>query len=270
MSPATPRYIEIARALQKRIESGELLPGDRLPTEHELAGEWNVSPNTAKQAMKELRRSGRVETLPHRGSFVSKESTPFVITLNDVDLDEDLPGRPGGGEGRAFVDEAERQGLRATSSLPRVSIAQATDAQKRALRLRGEPRPQIVRRTQQRFVDGRPNSLQHSYFALELALTAQALLAENEIAEGAVAYLRKHGHVQVGYEDGFDARPPTAEEMEFFGLPRDSLAVIEHSRTAFDQDGEPFRLTVTVYKPGANRIRFIAGDVPDGTRDPGP
>jgi DNA-binding GntR family transcriptional regulator len=39
--------------------------------------------------------------------------------------------------------------------------------------------------------------------------------------------------------------------------------VIEHARTAYDQDGRPFRLTITVYKPDASRIRFIAGDVPD-------
>ncbi len=56
---------------------------------------------------------------------------------------------------------------------------------------------------------------------------------------------------------------PTEEELKFFGLSKNSLAVIEHIRTAFDQNGEPFRLTVTVYKPGTNKIRFIAGDVPD-------
>lgn len=75
--------------------------------------------------------------------------------------------------------------------------------------------------------------------------------------------MQRCGHEQVGYQDEFDARPPTEEELRFFGLSNNSLAVIEHTRRAFDQNDEPFRLTVTVYKPGTNKIRFIAGEVPD-------
>ena len=69
-----------------------------------------------------------------------------------------------------------------------------------------------------RFVGGRPNSLQHSYFTRKLAVKAQALLKSVDIEEGTVAYLQRHGHVQTGYADEFDARPPTEQELRFFGL----------------------------------------------------
>ena len=269
MAGRTPKYVEIAQDLQAQIDSGRLAPGKRLPTEKELALKWKVSENTIKAAVNELRKRGRVETVPQKGSFVSEPDQPFVITLNRADLgDENAPGRGyGGGEGKAFMAEAKRQAHEASFSKPDVKVQDAEELQMKALGIPSvpadAPRPQVVRRSQQRFVDGKPNSLQHSYFRLELAFKAQELLNSRDIEEGTVAYLKRCGHEQVGYEDEFDARPPTDEELKFFGLSRNSLAVIEHVRTAFDQNGEPFRLTVTVYKPGTNKIRFIAGEVPD-------
>ncbi|TDC76960.1 GntR family transcriptional regulator [Actinomadura sp. 7K507] len=266
MADGIPRYTEIALELQAQIEQGTLAPGDRLPTEKELADRWVVSTNTVKKAISELRKGGRVETIPQKGSFVAEPVQPFVITLNHTDLGgDDAPGRGfGGGEGKAFVVEAERQQHRAWSSVPEVRVEDAKEPEIKALGIpRDQSQPQIVRRSQQRFVDGKANSLQHSFFRLELAIEAQALLKSVDIEEGTVAYLQGRGHVQTGYEDEFNARPPTEEELKFFGLSKDSLAVIEHRRTAYDQNGEPFRLTITIYKPGANKIRFIAGEVPD-------
>lgn len=275
MAVRTPKYVEIAQDLQAQIHAGSLAPGDRLPTEKELADRWDVSPNTIKKAINELRKGGRVETVPQKGSFVTEPVKPFVITLNHTDLGEDdAPGRGfGGGEGTAFKAEAERQQHMVRSSKPEVQVEDATEAQMKALGIPSSSsdtsKPQVVRRSQQRFVDGKPNSLQHSYFKLELAMEAQALLKTADIEEGTVKYLQSHGHVQTGYEDQFDARPPTDDELKFFGLSKDSLAVIEHRRTAYDQNGEPFRLTITIYKPGTNKIRFIAGEVPDAVWENG-
>ncbi|SFN05741.1 DNA-binding transcriptional regulator, GntR family [Actinomadura madurae] len=270
MAGRVSKYSEIASDLRAKIDNGTLGPGVQLPTEKELADSWGVSPNTIKKAVNELRQEGLVETVPQKGSFVAEPAAPFVITLNHTDLGEgNALGRGfGGGEGEAFVAEAQRQGHRTHSSKPEVQVEDADSAQMEALGINPVPpdspqKPQVVRRSQERFVDGKPNSLQHSYFKLELAIQAQALLKSVDIEEGTVAYLQSRGHEQTGYEDEFDARPPRDEELRFFGLSRGSLAVIEHKRTAYDQNGEPFRLTITVYKPGTNKIRFIAGDVPD-------
>ncbi|MEO3827239.1 GntR family transcriptional regulator [Actinomadura sp. B10D3] len=270
MAGRISKYSEIASDLRSKIENGALGPGAQLPTEKELADSWGVSPNTIKKAVNELRQEGLVETFPQKGSFVAEPAPPFVITLNHMDLgEENAPGRGfGGGEGKAFVAEARRQQHRAHSSKPEVQVEDADSVQMKALGIEPVPpdsrqKPQVVRRSQERFVDGKPNSLQHSYFKLDLAIQAQALLKSVDIEEGTVAYLQSCGHVQTGYEDEFNARPPKEEELKFFGLSRGSLAVIEHKRTAYDQHGEPFRLTITVYKPGTNKIRFIAGEVPD-------
>ncbi|MBC3840197.1 winged helix-turn-helix transcriptional regulator [Streptacidiphilus sp. 4-A2] len=60
--PREARYRAIARELAQRIDSGDLPPGSRLPTEDALAEQYGVHRLTARQAMVELRTSGLVET----------------------------------------------------------------------------------------------------------------------------------------------------------------------------------------------------------------
>jgi GntR family transcriptional regulator len=68
--PRQVRYRAIAQDVARRIESGELVPGQRLPTEPELAERFGVHRLTARQAMVELRKAGLVDTQHGRGSFV--------------------------------------------------------------------------------------------------------------------------------------------------------------------------------------------------------
>ncbi len=64
MARRTPRYVEIAADLQARIDDGRLEPGDRLPTEKELAQRWGVSENTIKAAVNELRKGAASRPSP--------------------------------------------------------------------------------------------------------------------------------------------------------------------------------------------------------------
>jgi GntR family transcriptional regulator len=56
-------------------------------------------------------------------------------------------------------------------------------------------------------------------------------------------------------------RTPNAVEAEFFNLPQDGrVGVYEISRTAFDQAGNPLRLTVTVLPTDRNQFIIRTGD----------
>ena len=64
-------YEKILLYLKNMIQNGELLPGDKLPTEMELAEKFGVSRITSKRAMEELRLAGLIYRIRGRGSFVS-------------------------------------------------------------------------------------------------------------------------------------------------------------------------------------------------------
>lgn len=68
-------YQKILKYLEEKIMSKELRPGDKLPTEMELAEQFGVSRITSKRALEELRSAGLIYRVRGRGSFVSETIT---------------------------------------------------------------------------------------------------------------------------------------------------------------------------------------------------
>ena len=69
---------------------------------------------------------------------------------------------------------------------------------------------------------------------------------------------------QTSYRDWITVRAPDPHEMDFFELPSDGrVSVFEIFRTAFDQNGKPMRLTITVFAADRNQFIVNVGDVPD-------
>ncbi len=71
-------YEQIVAQIEERILNGELLPGDKLPAERELAEQFGVSRTAIREAMKALSHSGMVVIQPGRGTFVTDISSKVV------------------------------------------------------------------------------------------------------------------------------------------------------------------------------------------------
>jgi GntR family transcriptional regulator len=79
----TPPYRQLAALLRARIESGDLGPGDQLPSESVLVQEHELARETVRRAVKLLRDEGLVITLPGRGTFVPPRGRPASPDLGD-------------------------------------------------------------------------------------------------------------------------------------------------------------------------------------------
>jgi len=62
------KYAAIAKDLSTLIDTKD--PGDRIPSEQELAQTYGVSAMTVRRAIQILTNSGRIEGIPGRGTFV--------------------------------------------------------------------------------------------------------------------------------------------------------------------------------------------------------
>jgi AcrR family transcriptional regulator len=71
-----PRYLEIAEELRRRIESGELAPGMRVPSTRAIVDEWGVAMATATKVLTELRHQGLVRAVPGVGTVVDGARRP--------------------------------------------------------------------------------------------------------------------------------------------------------------------------------------------------
>ncbi|MEO3816860.1 GntR family transcriptional regulator [Plantactinospora sp. B24E8] len=76
--PAEPPYRRIVADIRRRIRTGELAPGDRVPSTRQIAREWGVALATATRALNALRDQGVVQARPRVGTVVA--GTPDAPT----------------------------------------------------------------------------------------------------------------------------------------------------------------------------------------------
>lgn len=89
-----PLYQQLRDALEEQILHGVFQVGERLPSEKELCGKYNVSRITVRQALAELTRQGLIYRSHGKGTFVARpriqqeliKVTPFEETLRSKGL----------------------------------------------------------------------------------------------------------------------------------------------------------------------------------------
>jgi GntR family transcriptional regulator len=256
---ANPMYRQIAEDLRAQIESGRLEPGQQLLTEIELRERYGASRNTVRDAIKLLTALGLVETRPGQGTFVPKKIDSFVSTLSG-----DPETGVGGDEGASYLSEVSQRARKASTSPLQVEIQEASDDVSSGLGI--TQGTEVISRNARRFIDGIPWSMQTSYYPMEFAdRGAERLRSARNIDEGTVRYLADALRIhQVGYRDWITVRAPNPTEEDFFKLPSDGrIAMYEIFRTAFDGNGVPMRLTVTVYPTDRNQFIVNVGKVPE-------
>ena len=88
-APARTVAEDLAAALRRRIQGGELAAGDRLPAQRDLARELHVARPTLQQALRSLEYDGFVETRRgvNGGTFVRALDEPAGVWFESVRLD---------------------------------------------------------------------------------------------------------------------------------------------------------------------------------------
>src|ERR1700735_5677013 len=116
-----PLYYQIQRALMEKIHSGELLTGDPLASEEELARVYQVSRMTARQALHGLKTSGYAFSEKGRGTFVTKPK----LEKNIMHL-------------QGFTEDMRQRGMKPSSKLLEQAIVPPTEELMQRLKLDGK------------------------------------------------------------------------------------------------------------------------------------
>jgi DNA-binding FadR family transcriptional regulator len=80
------RYEQVARRLAADIAAGRLSPGERLPSERDLARSLGVGRASVREALAALANQGLLETRPGSGSFVAADAVRRTL---DTELPHD-------------------------------------------------------------------------------------------------------------------------------------------------------------------------------------
>lgn len=79
-----PIYLQIIDEFKRAIARRDIEPGQKLPSQRELAKELKVNPNTVQKAYQEMERCGLVETLRGQGTFVKKDESLYDRIRNEM------------------------------------------------------------------------------------------------------------------------------------------------------------------------------------------
>lgn len=68
-----PIYEQIMEVFKKKLVRKELRPGDKMPSQRELAQKIKVNPNTVQRAYREMELEGMTQTVRGRGTFIVED-----------------------------------------------------------------------------------------------------------------------------------------------------------------------------------------------------
>jgi GntR family transcriptional regulator len=83
-STSIPIYLQIIDEFKRQIVTGTLKPGDKIPSQRDLAAEIKVNANTVQRAYREMEILGLVETLRGQGTFVCQNHGIVEETRNEM------------------------------------------------------------------------------------------------------------------------------------------------------------------------------------------
>lgn len=67
-----PPYVQVAEYLRRQIQSGELGPGDKVPSSRELQEKFGLASATVQNAFRLLKNEGLIYSVQGRGSFIRR------------------------------------------------------------------------------------------------------------------------------------------------------------------------------------------------------
>jgi GntR family transcriptional regulator len=240
------KYQQIAAELHAAIEAGRYAPGTRLPGENDVMRDYDVSRNTARQALALLVNWGVAEARKGSGVYVRDFRPILREGLRRLSSATWPAGRSvwdGEAEGRNLgIDQIEVQEVPPPGRI-RDLLSLAEDAT-------------AILRTRRYLIDGRPVMLARSWLPGELA--AGTAIAEADTGPGGIyARLHEMGHAPARFREDLRARmlPEPDEAAGRLDLAP-GTPVVEITRTAFDAAGRAVEVNEMTADASAYVFRY--------------
>lgn len=248
---STAKYQYVADDLRDRLSAGTLPlepegPGGqpKLPSENDLAIEYNALRSTIRLALQVLVNQGLLETRHGLGTFVLGRPAPWVVPLDQT---EDW--RAGEHAEAAFKPAGKLAGAQTTARFQAETLRAPADVARQLGIAEGDP---VILRRSRQHIDDKPWCLVVAYYPMDIASGTELETARRlgSSSGQVLAYLH---HEVIRHTDSITARMPDPIELGFF---RSSgiVPVIIVNRTAYDQR-RAVRLTRYIFR--ADQVELL-------------
>ena len=233
-----PLHHQVFRDLRAALDAGEWGPGDRMPTERELAERYGCSLITVRHALGELVREGRIERTRGRGTFVLAPR-----------IDRDIAGS------LSFAEEMRRRGLDPATRVVTGRIEPAGDTVASSLGI--EPNDPVVYLERVRLGGGEPLILEQARLPSERFPGLLAFDFERRSLYDILS--ERYATRIVRAREAVEPVLLSAREAGLLDLPTRSLA-LRIDGVAFASDGTPVE-TARSFVRGDRTRYYLERDV---------
>lgn len=227
-----PLYLQLENLLRRQIENGDLRPGDRLPSEPDLAQKYGISRMTARRALDSLVAEGLLERHAGKGTFVARSKMPLAASPLS-----------------SFSKSMRVLGLSVSTQVLELKIMHPPPKIAADLHLLPDQTTVFVKRL--RYVDGEPLVLHTSYMPAALFgdllhedLTSRPLSQVMEQVSG-LKLVASQGYIE--------AAPARPDEAALLGIRKGDPVLLERG-VIYEAGGLPVRASAGVYRGDRFRL----------------
>jgi GntR family transcriptional regulator len=190
----TPIYVTFKETIRKRIESGDLAPGDKLPSERDLAAAHGLSRMTVRQALTELVTAGVLYREQGRGTFVSAHK----MQQRNIS---------------SFTETVRQRGLKPETKVVSFSVCEPPAEVADMLSAKGE----VYRAIRIRLADGTPVALEEIFIPMHICPG----LRQNDLLGSLYSLMTDtYGHKISSADSSMSAQLPGLKLQEDLGITR--------------------------------------------------
>lgn len=227
-----PAYKKIQHAIWKRIETGDLKPGDMVDSERELARIHRVSLMTARHALTSLEREGIVERKRSTGTFVAPPKVHFNKLMS-------------------YTEQMASRGLVAHSQLLCCKIIDHES--EIAARLALPAHCQLVKVERLRLAGDEPFALESCYLsAQEFGGIVSANLGRNSLFS---ALEHDYGIVLAHADEEVDATGADPRISELFGIAR-GTPLLRFRQVMYSTKGKATMYVIGFYRSDRHTLHI--------------
>jgi GntR family transcriptional regulator len=218
-----PLYYQLVSQLMENIRNEELKPGDKLPSEREIAEALNISRITARLAITELLDRGLLYREQGRGTFIAQSKRRSIQGFT------------------SFTEDMLNRGLTPSSKVLAQEVITLDEVHK-ALNL--QPGEKVIHIYRLRMANGAPVALQTSFLPYHIFPG----LEKEDLSSSLFQILNKKYFVFPSWtEPEVDALPATSEEAELLDLKLNDPVLVVRAQT-FTDSFEVVESVKTVYR----------------------
>ena len=221
---STPIKIQAKKELQKLILSGDLQPGEKLPSERNLQADLDISRTTLRAVLDELQREGMIYSHPGKGRYIAKTV-----------LDQQLTHLTG------FSQDMLKKGIEPSAKVILQEVESASPHL--AYQLQITLGSNIFKLKRLRFAEKNPVAIEETH--ITLSLCPDIVNVDFEQAS-LYEFLTTQGLQPASAQQIMTAELATIEEADLLNISYPG-SIMRMNRTTFLSNGKPIEFVQSAY-----------------------